>query len=345
MESSPETARSSESTGLCTQRSERRVFINDVCVCQTEDDEKVLCRARELFWDEEQGRVLISVTRFRTAPEVYNTGDDNTVEGLTRVWEESSADPNETMGTSAILDLGEIYTIDEVQQGVHNTDTWIEGERSQWGPFVGEGFVLRCDPKKRRRSGGGGPASPPSFEISHTYTMGERGTPDNPLFTVRKAGFYLNRGNLPFFSAPCVWMNDAFNATWMGVTNSIGGGYFGWAWRNNAVQRKRREAHVGTIASTGACYEGEIGFQCDILGILQKGCLAKVRVEANDGATKFVKVKQPKPKTQWCSRRSYVLQRSPPFQSTHLCVALYSYRSASVFRTPARPLPPLRVPK
>lgn len=244
-----------------------------------------------MYWDESERRVLVSVRRFRTAPEVHNAGDDDKVKDLIRVWEEDSAGSKSTLVATAVLDLGETYTLDEVQRGAYDTETWAEGPRSVWGPFVGEDFVRPLNPSKKRRFGGGAAASPPSFEISRTPCARE-GTADDPRFTVRKPGFYFNRNGLPFFSAPCIYMNDAFNTTRLAVKKSIGGGYFGWAWRNNAVQRRRRETHVGTIADTGACYEGEIGYQCDILGMLQKGCLAKVRVQADDGTINLVKVRQ-----------------------------------------------------
>lgn len=255
-----------------------------------EDATAVLCRALEMYWDEAQRRVLVAVRRFRTASEVRNAGDDDKVEGLIRVWEDTSANSNSILAATAVLDLGEIYTLDEVQRGSHNTETWTEGPRSEWGPFVAEGFVRRVNPKKRGHTGGSA-AFPPSFDISETPWAREGTGADYPLFTLRKPGFYFNRDKLPYFSAPCNWLNDAFNATRQAVKKSIGGGYFGWAWRNNAVQRKRRETHVATIAATGACYEGEIGYQCDILGMLQKGCLAKVRVQADDGTMNLVKVR------------------------------------------------------
>ena len=274
--------------GIYSQRNGRRIFVNDVCVCLM-GEEEVLCRALELYWDEEQHKVLVSVRRFHVASEVHNVGDDDTFEGLIRVWEEDGPNSIETLGVAAVLELGEIYSVDEVRRGVH-TGAWVEGQRSEWGPFVGEGFVRRglASSKKRRRAGGAA-ASPPSFDVSY-QPWARGGTADDPLFHIRQAGFYLNKNDLPFFSAPCVWMNDAFNATRMGVKQSIGGGYFGWAWRNNAVQRKRSQTHVGTIAATGACYEGEIGYQCDILGMLQKGCLAKVRVQADNGSIILIKV-------------------------------------------------------
>lgn len=171
-----------------------------ISVCVKCKINQCFCRALELFWDEDQSKVLILVRRFRTAPEVHNAGDDDTVEGLTRVWEEDGADSTTSLGATSVLDLGEIYTLDEVGQGIHNTETWAEGSRSEWGPFVGEGFVRRLGTKKRRRTSGAA-ASPPAFGISDTPWARE-GTADYPVFTVRKPGFYLNSKKLPFSALP-----------------------------------------------------------------------------------------------------------------------------------------------
>ena len=66
--------------------------------------------------------------------------------------------------------------------------------------------------------------------------------------------------------------------------HSIGGSYVGWAWRTQAVQRLKSQTHVATLASGGACCEGEIGLQCEVLGLLQQGCLGQCRLQGDDGA-------------------------------------------------------------
>lgn len=74
----------------------------------------------------------------------------------------------------------------------------------------------------------------------------------------------------------------------------MGGGYFGFPWRNSAVQRLKRQTHVGTIASTGAANSGEMALQCEILGLLQKGCLGNCAIEGEDGNTFMQKVHAPR---------------------------------------------------
>lgn len=69
-----------------------------------------------------------------------------------------------------------------------------------------------------------------------------------------------------------------------GSQHSIGGSYFGWAWRTPAVQRLKHQTHVGTLASPGACSQGETGLQCEILGLLQNGCLGRCKLTDEEGA-------------------------------------------------------------
>ncbi|CAN0332590.1 unnamed protein product, partial [Scytosiphon promiscuus] len=79
--------------------------------------------------------------------------------------------------------------------------------------------------------------------------------------------------------------NDAFNAFGLGNKHSIGGSYIGWPWRNQAVQRLKRQTHVATLASAGTCCQGEIGLQCEILGLLQQGCVGDCRLAPGGGST------------------------------------------------------------
>lgn len=66
--------------------------------------------------------------------------------------------------------------------------------------------------------------------------------------------------------------------------HSIGGSYFGWGWRSQAVQRLKNQTHVGTLATPGARSEGENGLQCEILGLLQQGCLGRRVLRDEQGA-------------------------------------------------------------
>ncbi|CAB1108532.1 unnamed protein product [Ectocarpus sp. CCAP 1310/34] len=78
--------------------------------------------------------------------------------------------------------------------------------------------------------------------------------------------------NLAFYSAPVVFSCDAFNA-W-GLGNK----------RSQAVQRLKNQTHVGTLATPGARSEGENGLQCEILGLLQQGCLGRRVLRDEQGA-------------------------------------------------------------
>lgn len=49
------------------------------------------------------------------------------------------------------------------------------------------------------------------------------------------------------------------------------------------MQRLKRQTHIGTLASTGASNQGEIGLQCEIIGLLQKGCFGTCRLTDSDG--------------------------------------------------------------
>ncbi|CAN0322388.1 unnamed protein product, partial [Ectocarpus sp. 13 AM-2016] len=185
-----------------------------------------------------------------------------------------------------VLGLAEIYTEDEMDADKHD---------DMWDRFLGEGFVVQAG-KKRQRAGDD-PVQ--QFEVTHAPWCKE-GTPENPLFVLRREGFHLNNENLAFFSAPVTFYNDAFNCFGMGNKHSVGGGYFGWPWRTQAVQRLKRQTHVGTLASTGACCQGEIGLQCEILGLLQRGCLGECMLTEDDGTTYLQEVFVPGGLLMWC---------------------------------------------
>ncbi|CAB1108696.1 unnamed protein product [Ectocarpus sp. CCAP 1310/34] len=140
----------------------------------------------------------------------------------------------------------------------------VQGVRcTSWDRFWGEGFVVQARARRRRSE----EDSTQKYEVTHAPWCKE-GTSEDPLFVLRREGFHLNNDNLVVFSAPVVCYNDAFNCFGMG---------------NKAVQRLRRQTHVGTLASTGASCQGEIGLQCEILGLLQRACLGECMLR-DDGA-------------------------------------------------------------
>jgi len=75
------------------------------------------------------------------------------------------------------------------------------------------------------------------------------------------------------------------------VQHSVGAIYFGWGWTSNEVQRRRGETLLGTVASPGACVEGEVSMQTRILGELQRGCEGTARMNAADGRIVSIEVK------------------------------------------------------
>ncbi|CAM9224271.1 unnamed protein product, partial [Hapterophycus canaliculatus] len=216
---------------------------------------------------------------FRTSEEVRGVGEEETREGLVRTWEDCTIGEETVLEASDILGLAEIYTADDVAASRHCGD-WDQGERStSWGAFVGEGFVTKSGQKRRQ---GDGVVWKPFRVAAEPWSR--EGTAENPLFGLRREGFHTNDSNLPFFSAPVTYYNDAFNAFGLGNKHSIGGSYFGSPSRTQAVQRLKRQTHVATLAIAGACSQGEIGLQCEILGLLQKGCLGQCRLAEDGGA-------------------------------------------------------------
>ncbi|CAN0435737.1 unnamed protein product [Pylaiella littoralis] len=164
---------------------------------------------------------------------------------------------------------------------------WAQGVRSSsWDRYVAEGFVRTPTKRRRRRDRGG---APKPYEVV-CAPWSREGTKEEPLFSVREEGFHLNDENRVFFSAPVTYYNDAFNCWGMGNKHSLGGSYFVYPWRLPAVQRLRRQTHVGTIASTGAANSEEMRLQCDILGLLQRGCLGHCALQDSDGCTSLHQV-------------------------------------------------------
>lgn len=56
------------------------------------------------------------------------------------------------------------------------------------------------------------------------------------------------------------------------------------------MQRRRKELRVGTVASPGACREGDMELQCRVMGRLQRGCIAEVRLPTENGGSNLHEV-------------------------------------------------------
>lgn len=130
-----------------------RLYVGDVAMCdlraKDEDDAyQVPCRILRTFIDQGPRTLEVVVRRFRNANEVLGLqhGDPEfkTEEGLVRVWEEIGTRSEVALREAKqALDLIEVFTKREVEDGAH-TREWIgEGERREGWSFFGEGFVKR----------------------------------------------------------------------------------------------------------------------------------------------------------------------------------------------------------
>ncbi|CAB1106243.1 unnamed protein product [Ectocarpus sp. CCAP 1310/34] len=252
----------------------RKVYVNDTCVAEVEGV-VTLCRMLKIFYDEARQLVIVTVRLFRGVSEVRGVRQEERRGGLLRVWEDCTADGEVELKADAVLGLVEMETPHEMapaggSQGGHNFP---------WDRFVGEGFVRRTGTKRPLQSSD----LPKPFTVSESPWCME-GPAERPLWGLRRSGVHFNDTDLPFFSASLVFNCDAFNAFGMGCKHSVGGSYFGWAWRAPAVQRLKHQSHVGTLASPGACCRGEIGLQCEVLGLLQNGCLGRAKLTDQEGA-------------------------------------------------------------
>lgn len=202
--------------GIRGQRNGRKIYINDVAMCRLEGvDGAQPCRLLELFWAEESDALVMSVRRFQPASEVRDSGEGLMREGLIRVWEESDSSSKVDISTTEVIDLCEIYTSAQVDDGLHHMK-WDEFEpSSEWGRYIGEGFVRRVRRRKRRNAAD---EPLPPYDVSSEPWVPE-GAPGESLFTIRAEGFWHNNDNLPFVSAPLVVYSDAFNA--YGMSNKV----------------------------------------------------------------------------------------------------------------------------
>lgn len=215
-----------------------------------------------------------------------------------RMWElegekGGSDDDCALIKSSQVLRVADIFTAEEAALHLHEGER-AEDEKSAGGrKYVGMGFVVRkdieTDRAKRRRKGSGG--APGDYIVSRTPWARE-GTPDDPKFSIRKPGFVHNVNNDPVVMMPVVAYTDAFNSCGLTVKSSVGGTYFGLATSSLALQRRRGQANITTVASKGASSEGEMDLYCRVLGELEKGCYAVIHMPAFDGQeSRTVKVR------------------------------------------------------
>ncbi|CAN0172214.1 unnamed protein product, partial [Scytosiphon promiscuus] len=212
---------------------------------------------------------------FRQVADVCDVGLEERRGGLIRTWEDCTPGNEIQLKASDVSGLAEVYTLAECAAGEHGGVGDQGAHNFPWERFVGEGFVIAAGKKRRRRG---------AFTVSES-PWSKEGSAEKPLFVLRRDGVHLNDTCLPFFSAPIVFYNDAFNAHRLGNKHSIGGSYFGWPWRTLSVQRLKHQTHPATFASGGACCPGEIGLQCEILGLLQQGCVGRCRLTDGEGTT------------------------------------------------------------
>lgn len=192
--------------GICG----RKVYVHDCCICDV-DGVASLCRILELFYDAERGQVVVTVRLFRRAVEVRGVGDEDKRGPLVRAWEDCSPGNEVELKAADVLGLAEVYTPNEFEAGQYSVDGGEGGPSYGWERFVGEGFVEKTGEKRRQQ--GGAVRTP--FKVSES-PWNKEGTRDKPLFGLRCEGIHLNDGNLPFFSAPIAYYNDAFNAFGLG---------------------------------------------------------------------------------------------------------------------------------
>ena len=274
----------------------RTIHVNDVAMCSLGpvDAAPRTCRVLELFWDSAAKKEMVALVRpFFSAAQVSDRsggGRHLTVFDVRflRLWEPLGKDESviREIGTRQILDLCEIYSEASVRERKSKPEEWELGARQlaiQPLPCVGVSFLTSTERgdgagTRKRSTPGGAVPSRTQYKVSEPWSL--EGTEDEPLFTIRGASYVHNVRNLPFVSMPLVLWKDGFNAHGLGTKKSIGGSYLGWAWNSSALQRRKEETHIATVASPGASCEGELTLQCKIVHELEKGCIASAKVRA-----------------------------------------------------------------
>lgn len=226
--------------GVVGRDRDEKIHVNDAAMCLFDGGARYPCRVVSQFWDEEGGVLMASVRRFRGADEVHGESQrPRTHDGLRRVWEETDPQCEVDVRCTNLLALLNILTPDEVSAGLHRD----QGRRAggvrwpEWEPCVGEGFISQSKGRKRGRSSNSEAGG--RYRVTKTPWTRE-GTPDQPLFTIRRDGFRHNVNNLPFVSAPLVMYVDAFNAHGMG--NKVRNGGSGSVWSD-----RRTSCHPAEI--------------------------------------------------------------------------------------------------
>ncbi|CAN0204362.1 unnamed protein product, partial [Scytosiphon promiscuus] len=186
--------------------------------------------------------------------------------------------------STQVKGVSNVYTAEEAASYIDGGQR-AEGEVSTGGgKYVVMGFVVRkiieSEEGKRRRRGSGAAAG--TYVVSRTQWARE-GTPDDPKFSIRKPGFIHNINNAPVVMTPLVAYTDAFNSCGMSVKSSVGGTYISLATSSLALQRRRGQANITTVASKGASSQGEMDLYCRVMGELEQGCYAVIQMPAFEG--------------------------------------------------------------
>lgn len=295
---------------LPTMSQERTVHVNDIAVLsssagEADNSAAGICRVLQKFWDGGKDQMVLLVRLFVSVDKV---ADDPLGSAYLeaygvrylRLWEPESRDGSvtKTVGTGEILDLCEIYPEAEVKSRQRKMPEWREGKRvPEAQPFacVGVAFVAKArigaPGRGGKRKEPGGASATASTKYNTTDSWSPEGTEDDPLFTIRDPSYFHNVSSRPFVGVPLVYNIDGFNAHQMETKKTVGGPYFGWAWNSLGLQRRKRETHVGTVASPGASCEGEMILQCSIVRELQRGCITTASVPATDGSCKELEVR------------------------------------------------------
>jgi len=166
------------------------------------------CRILELYFDEKEDGMRLTLRRFRTAQEVYGDRTDRDYfSGLPCVWEEVGKQSRFTAKPENLDDICYVLTPDEVRGGLHESEAYA----SATSVLVGVGFCERRRLARQQRQQSA--FFPKRGEWSKT------GTTEEHLVDIRTDGFHMNDHNLPYASMPMVCYYDKYNATDM--TNQV----------------------------------------------------------------------------------------------------------------------------
>ena len=188
----------------------KKLFPGDVCSFHGSlggDDH--LCRILELYFDDKENEMRVTLRRFRTGQEVYGDRTDRDYHsGLPCVWEEVGGNSRFTAKPESLGDMFYVFTPDEASRFLQESD----GDACATRVVVGAGF---CE---RRRPAGLQQRQLSAF-VPKRGGWSSTGAPRKHLVNIRGEGFHMNDQNLPYASMPMVCYYDKYNATDM--TNQV----------------------------------------------------------------------------------------------------------------------------